>query len=147
MANGSASGSYTGHPYPSSPATGSGHQGRPTSFPPPPLTLSELRYTGQPPLTPHSNTMTGFTTAPLAPPQEYQVPQMSAPADAISFGSTYLSRTGSAQSNNASNTARHGQQELDRPSRLSLGGDFGHQRKRSLSHPPAAAYAQPVREA
>jgi len=122
------------HPYPS-PAPASNH-GRP-SFPPP-LTLSEFKYS-QPPLTPHSGTMSGFATAPLAPSQEYQIPQMSAPADATSFGSSYLTRGagGSLGSATAPNAPGSAQQEGDR-TRLSVGGrEFGHQRKRSSSHPPS----------
>src|SRR4051794_13955801 len=85
-------GGYTTHPYPS-PAPGSA-AGRPSNFPPP-LTLSEFKYGSQQPLTPHTaGAMNGFT-APLAPAQEYQISQMSAPADATTFSSSYLSRTGS----------------------------------------------------
>lgn len=121
------------HPYPS-PAPASGHAGRP-SFPPP-LTLSDLKYS-QPPLTPHTAGMSGFAPAPLAPSQEYHIPQMSAPADVPSFGSSYLTRgtTGSLGSATAPGAPHH---ERD-PSvgRLSIGGrEFGHQRKRSSSHPP-----------
>ena len=128
-----ATGCFT-HPYPS-PVPASGH-GRP-SFPPP-LTLSEFKYS-QPPLTPHSGTMPGFATAPLVPPQEYQMPQMSAPADATSFSSSYITRGpgGSSGSATAPNAPGLTQQEGDR-ARLSVSGrEFGHQRKRSSSHPPS----------
>ncbi|RPB16950.1 hypothetical protein P167DRAFT_570113 [Morchella conica CCBAS932] len=128
-------GPYT-HPYPS-PAPPSGHQARPPPSFPPPLTLSDFKYP-QPPLTPHSGTMSGFATAPLAPPQEFQIPQMSAPADATTFSSSYLNRgTGSIGSAGAPGAPQH-EQDSDRPDKMipMFGRDFGHQRKRSSSHPP-----------
>jgi hypothetical protein len=97
------------HSYPS-PAPASA---RPPSFPPP-LTLSSEFKFSQPPLTPHTGPLSGFAPSPLAPAQDYQMPQMSAPADATSFSSSYRDPTG----------------------RLTLGREFGHQRKRSSSHPP-----------
>lgn len=131
----STPGTFT-HPYPS-PAPMSAHS-RPGTFPPP-LTLAggEFKYP-QPPLTPHSGTMSGFATAPLAPPQEYHIPQMSAPADSTSFSSSYLTRgsgsLGSATAPGAPGQDQHPEQRLGR---LSLGGrDFGHRRQRSSSHPP-----------
>ncbi|KAI5778896.1 hypothetical protein EDC01DRAFT_622001 [Geopyxis carbonaria] len=121
------------HPYPS-PAPASAQGGRHQTFPPP-LTLSEFKYP-QPPLTPHTGTMSGFATAPLAPPQEYQIPQMSAPADSTTFSSSYLTR-GSGSLGSASAAGAPNKAQEERPGRLSLGGrEYGHQRKRSSSHPP-----------
>ena len=121
------------HPYPSpAPANGNGNR---TPFPPP-LTLSEYKYP-QPPLTPHSGTMSGFATAPLAPPQEYQIPQMSAPAETTAFSNSYLSRHASIGS--AAASPGPPKMDSDRPGRLSFSTDrgYGHKRQRSSSHPPS----------
>lgn len=124
-------GQYT-HPYPS-PAPASAHQARP-SFPPP-LTLSDYKYS-QPPLTPHSGTMSGFATAPLVPPQEFQIPQMSAPADTATPHSPYLTR-GPGSISSAATLGAPPHEPEERTGRMPLlGREFGHQRKRSSSHPP-----------
>lgn len=124
-------GQYT-HPYPS-PAPASAHQARPQTFPAP-LTLGDFKYQ-HPPLTPHSGNLSGFPTAPLAPPQEFQIPQMSAPADATSFSSSYLNR-GSGSLGSATAPGAPPQDADERAGRVISGREFGHQRKRSSSHPP-----------
>ncbi|KAG0132041.1 hypothetical protein HOY82DRAFT_558713 [Tuber indicum] len=126
-------GPYT-HPYPS-PAPASAHQTRPPPSFPPPLTLPDYKYP-QPPLTPHSGTMSGFATAPLVPPQEFQIPQMSASADATTPNPSYLAR-GSDSIGSATALGAPPQEPEERRGRISLlGREFGHQRKRSSSHPP-----------
>lgn len=153
-------GGYHPYPTPGAPTSTGGGQRPPHNFPPP-LALSDFKYT-QPPLTPHSGTMSGFGAA---PPQEYQIPQMSAPADATSFSSSYLTSAGSAASAAAaagrSNSSGGvggvagpvgagaaqggpgagaapgvGGQHSDPERHSRIGNEMGHQRKRSSSHPP-----------
>jgi hypothetical protein len=68
-----------------------------TSFPPP-LGLSSSYKHDNSPLTPQTGTMSGFQSAPLAPPNDYHIPQMSAPADTTSFGTSYLTRSNTSGS-------------------------------------------------
>lgn len=127
--------------YPS-PAPPSSHGGRPSPYPPP-LTLSEFKYS-QPPLTPHTGTLSGFATAPLAPPQEYQIPQMSAPADATTFSSSYLSRNAPASAQTGPTSTSADSPHHDREPRLVSveNRDFTQQRRRSSSHPPSFPHSR-----
>jgi len=118
-----------GYPYPSPNSVSSAQGGR---FPPP-LTLSN-KY-DYPPLTPHSGNFA--STAPLQPPHEYSMPpQLSAPADSTTFSSSYLTRT------NSMGPATGVKPEEAARLAVAAGREFGHQRKRSASHPPNFAPQQ-----
>lgn len=118
------------HGYPS-PAPPSATQNRPPPFPSPLGGLSDYKY-GQGPMTPHSASMSPFPTAPLAAPQDFQIPQLSAPPESTTFSSSYLTnrpgggsyQTGPSPSTPTTETDDRGRRES------------GQQRRRSSSHPP-----------
>lgn len=118
------------HSYPSpSPASA---PIRPPPFPSP-LGMSEYNKYPQGPITPHSSTLSSFSSNAVSHNSEFQIPQLSAPPDATSFNSSYLTRPPSNPVPNVATVPSPTQEEENRgrvPER-----DAEHERKRSSSQP------------
>lgn len=106
---------------------------RPPPFPSP-LGMSEYNKYPHGPMTPHSATMSNFSTGAISHNSDFQIPQLSAPPDSTSFSSSYMTRPPNSAVGNIAPVTSPTQEEENR-GRLS-GRDIGHQRKRSSSHPP-----------